>query len=174
MTMSDWPNVDFQNPKSVAAFEKFAEQRQSMMLEINAASYERRAAYTNLIVLAGYAGAFSLWAFVREDITTQGNAAIAICLSVSLMLFVGFEIFKMSRMALWSVKVGKAFRSDMTALEVMGAVKELRLSQQRESLSRLTKIWLVMLVLTLLSASGAVALLFYNMFAQLLGWTPWP
>lgn len=57
--------------------------------------YAQAAAYTNLVIVAGYAGAFAVWQFVDKFISVKARMWSALLLVISLALFVGYEIQNM-------------------------------------------------------------------------------
>lgn len=57
--------------------------------------YGQAASYANLIILAGYAGAFATWQFVDKFLSPKARFISAILLLFSLFLFIGWEVWKM-------------------------------------------------------------------------------
>lgn len=64
-------------------------------IRILSAAYEKAIAYTNLIVLAGYASFFGLWQLTKADITKSQSMWAALCILLSALVFVIFEVTKM-------------------------------------------------------------------------------
>ena len=58
--------------------------------DIITTSFSQGAAYTNLVLGAGYAGAFVVWSNTRSDMSDRTAAWTAILLGVSLVAFVTF------------------------------------------------------------------------------------
>ena len=71
-----------------AAEKEAARQAREATIEIQAAAYDRAAAYSNLILLGGYAGAFALWAYTRDLLTPKATILIALLLAISLATFI--------------------------------------------------------------------------------------
>ena len=71
------------------------EKRIEETTKLLSALYDRAAAYTNLIIVAGYAGFFAVWGSVKSDLSKSEMLASAFCLSFSLMVFVFWEILVM-------------------------------------------------------------------------------
>lgn len=63
--------------------------------ELVAHAYSQAQAYTNLIMVAGYAGYFTLWGFIRDYLTRATEFWSALLLSVSLSGFVLWEVYCM-------------------------------------------------------------------------------
>lgn len=62
--------------------------------ELLAFSFNGAMAYTNLILGAGYAGFFTTWAFTRDHLSVRQSLWSALFVTLSLLSFVVFEIFK--------------------------------------------------------------------------------
>jgi len=56
--------------------------------------YEKAIGYTNIMILAGYAGFFGLWNATKEHISKQQMMWAALLMLISLAIFVFFEIWK--------------------------------------------------------------------------------
>ena len=65
------------------------------LLELQSSMFNRAAAYTNIILVGGYAGAFTIWNFTRSQLTPRATIVVALFLSISLVTFIAFEVFKM-------------------------------------------------------------------------------
>lgn len=58
------------------------------------ASCNSAAAYTNLIMLGGYAGYFGLWQLTREHLSKTQALWVALLILISLLTFIAFEVIK--------------------------------------------------------------------------------
>ncbi len=65
-----------------------------IQIRIIAGAYEKANAYTNLIILAGYAGLFALWQFTKENLSRTQVIVSALLTLTSITIFVLFEIYK--------------------------------------------------------------------------------
>ena len=63
-------------------------------IRIIAGSYEKANAYTNLIILAGYAGLFALWQLTKDNLSRAQTLTSALLMLISIVIFVLFEIYK--------------------------------------------------------------------------------
>src|SRR5687767_2281479 len=72
--------------------EENAAKARAALIEILSASYDKAAAYANVIILAGFAGGFAIWSNVQENISTRARITVALLLTISLATFVFFEI----------------------------------------------------------------------------------
>lgn len=71
------------------------EEAQDVHFKLIALMLDKGAAYTNLVVLAGYAAFFALMPLVKDLITPHERRAAVLCMLVSVAAFVGFEVYKM-------------------------------------------------------------------------------
>jgi hypothetical protein len=83
-----------------------------LQLKLFSTLYDKAAAYTNSIVIAGYAGFFGLWALTRRYFTRSIALTAALLITISLTIFVAFEIFKMISATLASMRRARAFASE--------------------------------------------------------------
>jgi hypothetical protein len=60
---------------------------QEAIIEIVSRTHDRASAYTNLVMLGGYTGAFAIWNFSREHLTVKATASVALLLGTSLALY---------------------------------------------------------------------------------------
>ncbi len=152
-----------------ATREKFVKQ----LLDAHTAQFNAGAAYTNLIMLGGYAGAFAIWANVKSMITQKSMVVIALCLGLSLLTFVAWNVFQMLTLAMsrrrWSSQLEGLYGADYIA-----KYQQLERSEQRRHQGWLYRLWSLQVIVALFFASIAGALLFYNFFALLLKFPLWP
>ncbi|RYG55320.1 MAG: hypothetical protein EON56_05815, partial [Alphaproteobacteria bacterium] len=66
-----------------------------LLSEVQGRLIDRAAAYTNLILIGGYAGLFAIWSATRASLPMKANIAVAAALTLSLAFFLGFEVYKM-------------------------------------------------------------------------------
>ena len=68
-----------------SADEEIARKLRETTIEIVMRSYDKASAYANLIILAGYAGAFGILEFSRNQMSPRGAALVALLVGVSLV-----------------------------------------------------------------------------------------
>src|SRR5688572_20847673 len=78
--------------EDAAAGEKIIETQ----IKIITASYDKAAAYTNLIVVAGYAAFFGLWTLTKPYLPRELALWAALLMLLSAATFVVFEVYKMN------------------------------------------------------------------------------
>jgi 4-amino-4-deoxy-L-arabinose transferase-like glycosyltransferase len=154
------------------ALSEATKKRQAAVIDVNAKLFDKGQSYSNIIILAGYAGAFAIWTNTKSSLPAKANIAIAALLGLSLCVFVLFEIYNMFRRHNVSNRYAKLLNvtSDKEFFENF----QTYMDAEHASLSRLMPAWRIALVFTIVPALMAVALLFYNYFAILIGWPPWP
>lgn len=62
--------------------------------EVLVETFNQAKAYTNVIMVAGYAGAFALWQS-QSNLTPATSLAVGLLLAISISTFIGWEIFGM-------------------------------------------------------------------------------
>jgi hypothetical protein len=65
------------------------------MSEIQGKMADKAAAYTNLILIGGYAGIFTIWSNMKATLPLKASVLVAGSVMASLSAFIGFEIYKM-------------------------------------------------------------------------------
>jgi hypothetical protein len=119
--------------------------------EILAHIYEKASAYTNLVMIGGYAAMFALWQLMKSHLTYGQELLVATLVTSSIILFAGFEVLKMISSALFFRRLDKILSSSVLESErVQGwqvAWKDYSAKQSRA--------WIYFLVPTVLTGFGA-------------------
>lgn len=153
--------------------EELLEKNKSTLIEIQAKVYDKAAAYTNLIMIGGYAGAFSTWSATRAQLPARANIVIAFALSISLASFVLFEVYKMTKSALMFMRNRSLLTNATTPQKLADNIKLMAAAEQKLSLA-IIPVWVVALILSVGGGLIALGLLFYNYLALLVQWPLWP
>jgi hypothetical protein len=131
--------------------------------------YGQTSAYTNLVLAAGYAGSFALWQFMEKFISVRARFTSALLLTISLALFVGYELqkmvkesWKMRHLADAIIRIPEARR-----FEVVQAILMHR--QIREA-----RVWAVFVIPTAATGLAAASLLVAVFVAKLFGYVLLP
>lgn len=61
--------------------------------EVLASSYEHAKQYSNIIILGGYAGLFTIWNFTRESLEKWQVLTVGFCTLISLFIYIVFELY---------------------------------------------------------------------------------
>ena len=71
------------------------EKYEEFMKELVSHQYSRLAAYSNIIILVGYAVFFTVWSALKNDLPELVIFSSVLLMTLSVMIFILFEIFKM-------------------------------------------------------------------------------
>jgi hypothetical protein len=124
--------------------------------EIVAHAYSKATAYSNVIIIAGYVALFSIWSVTRDKLPVKAMFVVALLITLSAALFVLFEVFKM-------VASGIYFRKITKSLEGVGGPELIsKIQQQSKGFElRVARVWIFVLVPTLLFGLSALGVLVY-------------
>lgn len=125
--------------------------------EILGHSYDKASAYANLIILGGYAGLFGIWQLTRGILNDYQNLLIATLLTISIILFAGYEVYKMIDQSFFLNRLAKLIESDLPEKD---SIEAWRLGYLEYQL-RANRIWLWFLVPTVLTGFGAGVILLW-------------
>lgn len=134
--------------------EQIVEKQISAFIQLNEKLMSNANAYTNLIMVAGYAGFFAFWSTFSGKIPSWLFNACGLAITLSLTLFITWEIVKM----FWSAKHMQATQAILAKRPHASVITEFEKAFQDFS-TRSQKVWLVFLVPTVLSGMTAASLL---------------
>ncbi|MBA3598771.1 MAG: hypothetical protein H0W40_15535 [Methylibium sp.] len=138
-------------------------------LEVVTATFDRATAYSNLIILGGYAGYFGLWQLTKDHLTKQQALWSALLFLASLAAFVIFEVTKMVVIQKGVMSQAAVLRSPEARKNPQALLKKLEaLGQvQVRSSNRFMRFWVVTMVLTVPTALAGVGVLGWAFVAGL-------
>lgn len=117
--------------------------------------FEQAQAYTNMILAAGYAGAFAIWALVKDELSSGQTLWSALLLSTSLISFVVWELLGMVVRSRSLIGIAKAVNDAENF--------QLRMAEHQKSESlwaaRYARIWVATVSVSVLTAFAAMAIL---------------
>jgi len=138
--------------------------------KIVSVTYEKAAAYTNVILIAGYASFFAMWLSTRPALSSRIAIAAVLLMTISATAFIAFETYKMIGNALF-FRRSQGFLTDPTVLQspeiFQQRLDEYETQNRRYALSFI-RVWVVVLALAVPTAVLAVGLLAYNYLLLLL------
>lgn len=146
---------------------------QNFLIQVQSSLYDSGAAYTNLISLGGYAGAFAIWSFVKADLSLRATLLIAILLGISLVAFVGWNVHQMIWIALQRFKYSAKLQG-LSGQDFINKYQQLEEATKTAAFGWLMRMWIVVLIIAISTALLAFLLLFFNCAAVFLGYTGWP
>lgn len=134
--------------------QQIVEKQISALIQLNEKLMNNASAYTNLIMVAGYAGYFAFWSTLSGKIPTWLFNACGLAITLSLTLFITWEIVKM----FWSAKHMQATQAILSKEPHPNVITEFEKAFQDFNV-RSQKIWIVFLVPTVVSGTTAACLL---------------
>jgi len=127
-------------------------------------------AYTNLVIVAGYAGLFALWHLTKEHLSRNQILSAALLLLVSIIVFVLFEVYKAyysSTALLGYSQIVNRPENQNSLAKLASEIERYKLDDQRRGI-RFGKSWLVVFIVTTLTGLGAAGILLYAFIRGLL------
>ena len=140
-----------------------------IQMKVISASYEKAMAYTNLIIVAGYAGFFALWQITKDFLSRNQVLSSALLMLISVVLFVVFEIYKAYYSSRRLLDIGTILNDPENQSSLATLVSEIEkhnLDEQKRYV-RFGRIWHVVFILTVLSGLSAAFILAYALVRSL-------
>lgn len=151
-----------------AAQKKQQEEYIRVLTRIISHSYDRAAAYTNLIILAGYAGMFTLWSFTKDYLNETIEIFIALMVGASLFIFCAWEVYKMIYSSRLIKKQAELVMEPLAPKEFQQRSEAITLSVNRDNI-KLHNQWLFVLTVTIILGFGGASILMGYFVIKLLG-----
>lgn len=136
----------FQNFKNRYEMDKQIEAVQQLNDKLIAASVN----YTNLILVAGYAGFFAFWSTLSGKVPTLLFSITGLLILTSLVLFISWELIKMCWGALHMRKVSRIL-AGQKGPRVIAQYDAAQVDFQRRS----NRVWVFFLIPTIITGLGA-------------------
>ncbi|MEY4713332.1 MAG: hypothetical protein RIS88_2782 [Pseudomonadota bacterium] len=133
-------------------------------LKLLTVAFDKATAYTNMLILAGYAGFFGLWQLSKDYLTHKQTLAAALLALASLTVFVLFEVSKMVIVHMRILKQTRILTAPSTSSSRETYVAALeKLASAHDSVSYWDKAsWFATLVVTTVTGLAAVGVLGYS------------
>ncbi len=123
--------------------------------EVVAHVYGKANSYSNVIIAAGYVGFFTLWSSLKSDLPQWAILSSGALILISLMTFIGFELYKMISVSVQMHRFSKRLQKpDMSSLS------EIQRIEQKSALIN-ARVWVFTVIPTVLSGFGAGFILLY-------------
>lgn len=138
--------------------------RQQFIIDIIVGQFERAQMYTNTIIAGSYAAFFTSWAGIQSDLPQFERVFSLMLMLVSLLVFLGWEIFKMIKRAFLvreQIGVAKSLPQDFEMLLPEIVKKETNYNLLNET------VWPGVLILTIVPAIFSAVIFFAGCFKVL-------
>ena len=130
-------------------------------IKILSASYDKAVAYTNLVIVAGYAGLFALWHLTKEHLSRNQVLSAALLLLISIAVFVLFEVYKAyytGTMLRGYIDIVNDPKNQSSLETMISEIEVYKVRDQRRGL-RFVRSWVVVFIVTTLTGLGAAGIL---------------
>ncbi|WP_318504756.1 hypothetical protein [Photobacterium leiognathi] len=121
------------------------EQSVAAIKEIISHTYSKANSYSNVIIAAGYVGFFTLWSGIKKDIPDWAVLTSGALILLSMMIFIGFELYKMISSAVYMRKITTKIQ-----LPTLDTLAEIQHIEQQANLWN-AKIWVFTVIPTAIS-----------------------
>ncbi|MCU7827986.1 MAG: hypothetical protein KZQ85_02860 [Candidatus Thiodiazotropha sp. (ex Myrtea sp. 'scaly one' KF741663)] len=118
--------------------------------EILSHVYQKAAGYTNLVMIGGYASAFAIWQLTKEHLSTEQSMVVGFMIITSVILFAGFEVFKMISHAFFFRRLNRVLEKEVPEHEHTAAWK----SAWDEHQASESRMWALFLTPTVFTGFG--------------------
>lgn len=137
-----------------------------ILIKVMSASYDKAAAYTNLILIGGYATFFTVWGKMYGELPSFNMKLSALFMSTSVLFFICWEIYKMFFNS-DNLKGLYEITEEKNPEKFLIDLNNYNLNEQKKSL-RLVKIWHFVLVITVIPGVLGGAILIVSFVNYLL------
>lgn len=151
-----------------------AQKQIDVIADMMSTAFDKSMVYSNAIMIAGYAGIFGIWSYVRDKITSNASVCIALFLGISISVFIAFELYKMVMYSISSMKQLSIIKYELPPDVFFEKLQELKRRNNSNSMKFMFILWVVSFFISVFFAIAALVVLFYNLAAILVGWPLWP
>lgn len=138
-----------------------------ILKEIVTHTYDKSAAYTNMIIIAGYIAFFSLWKETKGLLPGKVALSAALLMAISALLFVLYEVFKMISGSIYFRNIGKEMEKIKDKKDTKEFIEKVQKDQQKLSTLNF-KVWYMVLIPTIGTGLSGAGILFYYFIKGLL------
>jgi hypothetical protein len=131
--------------------------------ELAAHTFDKAQAYTNVVLLAGYAGFFAIWSFIRPDITKEQVFWSGLLIALSLTAYMLWEIYGSFYRSRSLLCLAKAVNNPDKFHELL---EQHKLDEQARIIF-LGQIWVVVFGFTVLTGFSAIGILLWAFVSTL-------
>jgi hypothetical protein len=169
VTIGCLPPEEAPSPSGVSAAE--LKERMDNFVKSQLQVFERAQAYSNAMILAGYAGIFGIWSLTKDTLTKNTINVVAILIGISLILYVSWEIYGMILRANSSLRFQKLIGKQPAEFFKLASDYE---ADQRSIGARAAVHWRIAVIPSIVLGYVGALILIYNFAATLIGLRQWP
>src|SRR5450759_4948518 len=168
------PSVGNLPPQGNEEQNELAAEYRKTVVEIQSQLFDKAATYSNLIMVAGYAGMFTVWGNTRNQLPAHANILVALLLGFSLCVFVSYQIYKMSVHVNHFRRVRALLRESLPLQEFFDRHNELDRQVRNMTLQSGATASFVCFLAAVIPSIFTLDVLFYDFAASLVGIAMWP
>jgi uncharacterized membrane protein (DUF485 family) len=158
-------------PAAVAADDAGMKQRMDDYIKTRLQLFDKAEAYSKAMILAGYAGVFGLWSFVKDVLTARATEWSALLVGISLVIYVTWEIIAMVYVVTMHDEFNRlALKTTTDFFNALDAFN----NKLSSAAIQYTQVWRVVLGATVLFGYAGALLLLYDAAAKLAGMSQLP
>ncbi|MGA2492169.1 MAG: hypothetical protein ABSF67_04380 [Roseiarcus sp.] len=133
--------------------------------------FERGQAFSNAMILAGYAGIFGLWSLSKDTLTNNTIDTVAVLVGLSIVIYVTWELYAMILRANSHFRFQKLIGKQPAEFFKLAIDYD---SEQQLIGARVAVHWRFAVIPSIILAYAGALILLYNFAANLLGFHLWP
>lgn len=138
-----------------------------VMKELITHSYSKASTYTNVVIVAGYVVFFTIWNSLKTSLSPFLALTSALCLTLSAVIFVLFEVYKMISTSVHIRKLSKLLNQEDPQKIIADSKREI-LKVERIGF----KVWLIALLPTVVFGLAGASILLYGFLSNLISFLP--
>jgi len=141
--------------------ERDREKTIALFQAVYTSAFEKSTAHTNIVMIAGYAGLFTLWSQTSEYHSVKTSIIVGLLTLISLIVFIGWEVFKIIFHGVQLAKIARVIQAqDLPSDELFRRVENLSFGNNMTYL--LNILWITVLIITISTGFSAALLLLFS------------
>jgi hypothetical protein len=133
--------------------------------QFQAALFDKASTYTKVIIGLGYGGFFAAWSGTKQHLSPRLVVSSALLVTISLVLFIVYEIYQTTVISLLSIEFSKAV--DHNPAELPTAMDTYRV-KSRKLIRPMLAVWKYVFAATVATGLGAAGILIYAFIRSLI------
>ena len=133
--------------------------------QFQASLFDKSSTYSKVIIGLGYGGFFATWSATKAQLSPRLLVSSALCVTISLVFFVVFEIYQTMIISKVSIEFAKAV--DNSPYELPAALEAFR-NRTRKLTKPLLSSWIYIFSITVVAGLSGAGILVYAFVRSLL------